>query len=130
VKLKSRRTKMLYEDESYKIIGACMEVHQNLGAGFLEAVYQEALGIEFEERDIPFEQEKDLRINYKGHSLKKRYFADFVCYDSIILELKAVNAICKEHEAQLLNYLKTTGYRLGMIINFGETSLKFKRMVN
>lgn len=91
---------MLYEDESYKIIGACMEVHQNLGAGFLEAVYQEALGIEFEERNIPFEREKDLRIKYKGHSLKKRYFADFVCYDSIILELKACNSICKEHEAQ------------------------------
>ena len=121
---------MLYEDESYKIIGACMEVHQNLGAGFLEAVYQEALSMEFDLRNIPYQQEKDLKIHYKGTSLKKRYFADFVCYESIILELKAVSTICKEHEAQLLNYLKTTGYRLGMIINFGESSLKFKRMIH
>ena len=120
---------LIYKEESYQIIGACMEVHKNLGTGFLEAIYQEALVVELDLQNIPYLREKSLNVNYKGHMLNKSYFADFVCYDKIILELKALSAICKEHEAQLLNYLKATGYKLGMIINFGEPSLKFKRKV-
>ncbi len=120
---------MLYEKESFRIIGACMEVHKKLGIGFLESVYQEALAIEFTLSDIPYEREKKLNIFYKGYDIGKKYFADFICYQSIILELKAMSSICKQHEAQVLNYLRATGYKLGIIINFGEISLTFRRMV-
>ncbi len=120
---------MLFKTESYNIIGACLEVHNKLGQGFLEAIYQEALSIEFDLRHIPYQRELALDISYKGHTLNKNYYADFLCYDKIILELKALSAINNNHEAQLLNYLKASGYKLGFLINFGEPSLKFKRMV-
>ena len=106
-----------------------MEVHRELGPGFLEPVYQEALELEFERQGIPFEREKELKISYKGHILKKKYVADFICNDKIIVELKALSALSGEHVAQVLNYLKATGFKLGMLINFGEASLKFKRLV-
>ena len=122
-------TGILYEQESFKIIGACISVHKELGSGFFEAVYQEALVIEFRNHRIPFEQEKSLEIYFKGIRLNKKYCADFICYDRIILELKALNKMTSEHEAQLLNYLKATGLKLGILINFGETSLKYKRLV-
>ena len=106
-----------------------MEVHKNLGSGFLEAVYQEALSIEFEEAGIPFEQEKRLTIDYKGHLLKKAYIADFVCFDKIILELKAIENLKSEHIAQVINYLKITDFKLGLLVNFGSASLQYKRVV-
>jgi len=120
---------LLYKDEVYNIIGAAMEVHAVLGCGFLEPVYQEALAIEMADRGIPFEQEKLIQIAYKEKVLKKQYQADFVCYDKIILELKALSALTSEHESQLLNYLKATGLKLGILINFGEKSLVYKRFI-
>ena len=120
---------LLLKDECYEIIGACMEVHRNLGGGFLEAVYQEALALELGHRGIPYNREKKLEITYKGTKLEKYYIADFICYDNIIVELKALNTLASEHEAQLLNYLKASGKRLGILVNFGEKSLKYKRMV-
>jgi len=120
---------LLYKEEGYNIIGAAMEVHSVLGCGFSEAVYQEALAIEMADRSIPFEQEKLIQIAYKEKVLKKQYQADFVCYDKIILELKALSALAPEHESQLLNYLKATGLKLGILINFGEKSLVYKRYI-
>jgi GxxExxY protein len=120
---------ILYKEESYEIIGACMEVHKQLGCGFLEAVYQEALAEEFEMREIPFEQEKRLQIEYKGKILKKVYVADFVCYDKIIIEVKASSKLAPEHLAQTLNYLKITDFDLGLIVNFWKASLEYKRVV-
>jgi GxxExxY protein len=120
---------LLYAKETDKIIGAFFAVHSELGCGFLEAVYQEALAIELKLRGIPFEQEKKLLIEYKGITLNKFYVADFVCYGKIIVETKALSALTSEHEAQLLNYLKATGLSIGLLANFGEKSLKFKRMI-
>ena len=120
---------IIFKDESYEIIGACMGVHRELGCGFLEAVYQEALALEFTRRKIPFEQEMLLRINYKGQTLKKEYKADFICYDKIIIELKALNKRAPEHMAQTLNYLKITDYKLGLLVNFGATSIQYKRII-
>ena len=121
---------IIYEKESYNIIGACISVHKELGNGFLEAVYQEALAIELRRYNIPFEKEKFLNIYYRNIKLKKKYVVDFVCYNEIILELKAVSKTTVEHDSQLLNYLKATGLKLGILINFGEKSLKYKRFVN
>jgi GxxExxY protein len=123
------KKKLVYSDESYKIIGACMEVHKVLGAGFHEAVYQEALAIEFDIRNIPFEKEKVLTIQYKDIELHKKYMADYVCYNKIIVELKALGELTSEHDAQVLNYLKATGFKLGLLVNFGESSLIFKRLL-
>jgi len=121
--------KLIYKEESYKIVGACMEVHSELGCGFLEAVYQEALEIEFIKQQIPYEREVFLKIYYKGQVLKKDYCADFVCYNKIIVELKALSNLTTENEAQVLNYLKATKFKLGLLINFGEKSLRSKRFV-
>lgn len=120
----------IYPHESFQIIGAAFEVHKVLGSGFLESVYQEALGLELLTRNIPFEREKELNIIYKGEILKKRFYADYVCYNNIIVELKAVAEILPEHRAQILNYLKATQKPLGLLINFGESSLKFERYAN
>ena len=120
---------LIYKSESYKIIGACMEVHKELGMGFLEPVYQEALAHEFALQCVPYEREIELRIIYKGHKLNKQYFADFICYNKITLELKAVSSITGEHEAQVLNYLKASDFKLGLLINFGTKSLFYKRLV-
>lgn len=106
-----------------------MEVHKELGNGFLEAVYQEALEREFADQKLPFDREKNLTVYYKGKPLKKQYIADFICYDSIIVEVKAVKEIAREYEAQLFNYLKATGLKLGLLINFGTPSLKTKRII-
>ncbi|MDD3050055.1 MAG: GxxExxY protein [Candidatus Cloacimonetes bacterium] len=122
-------TDLLLKDECYRIVGACMEVHRTLGCGFLESVYQEALALEFNYQNIPFEREKLIEINYKGIKLAKHYFADFICYDKIILELKALSAITSDHEAQILNYLKATGMEVGILVNFGEKSLTYERKV-
>ena len=121
---------LIYKEESYQIIGACMEVHKTLGCGFLEPVYQEALSIEFQKQNIPFEKEKILSIIYKDIELEKKYIADFVCFSKIIVELKALSALTSEHESQVLNYLKATGFKLSILVNFGEESLKYKRIVH
>lgn len=121
--------KFLFKEETYAIIGAMMEVHKILGHGFLEAVYQEALSIEFDKRNIPYEQEEKVDITYKGIHLDKFYIADFICFREIVVEIKALSSISSDHEAQLINYLKATGLRVGILANFGEKSLTYKRMI-
>jgi len=121
---------ILFKEESYRIIGACIAVHNELGAGFLEAVYQEALEIEFKHRGIPYEREIQLEIFYKNQPLEKKYQADFICYHEIIIELKALSALESAHKAQLINYLKATDIQLGLLVNFGQSSLVSQRVVN
>lgn len=114
---------MIYRSqESYNITGAAMYVYNTLGPGFLEAVYQEALAIEFSKRGIPFQREKELKIYYDGHELKQTYRADFVCYDNIIVEIKAVGDLDNTHRSQVYNYLKATGCQLGLLYNFGHSA--------
>jgi GxxExxY protein len=120
---------LVYEEETYKIIGACIEVHKNLGNGFLEAVYQEALEKEMELQNIPYEREKFIRINYKNIQLKKYYKTDFICFNKVVLELKALSCLSNDNDAQLLNYLKASGYKVGLLINFGKRSLEHKRFI-
>lgn len=122
--------KIVYKEESFKIIGACMKVHRSLGVGFLEAVYEEALEKEFQIQNIPFKKQVKLELFYENQKLKKQYRADFVCYDTIILEIKAVAQIPIAFNAQLKNYLKCTKMELGMLINFGTPSLTYKRILN
>lgn len=110
---------LIFANESYAINGAAMHVYNVLGHGFLEAVYQEALEIEFQKRGIPYEREKELKINYDGQELKQTYRADFVCYGKIIVELKAVQELDDAHRSQVHNYLHATGFKLGMLLNFG-----------
>jgi GxxExxY protein len=111
---------MIYPEESYAIQGAAFEVYKDKGCGFLEAVFQECMEIELELRDIPFAAQQHLKLTYKGRELKQRYIPDLVCFDKIIVELKAVKEINDEHKAQVFNYLKATGYKLGLLINFGH----------
>ena len=121
---------ILFKDESYQIVGACMVVHRELGCGFLEAVYQEALEEEFKIKGIPYVREQFLDISYKGKLLNKTYQADFVCYGKIIVELKALVAITSIHQSQLINYLKASQMKLGLLVNFGGNSLGSKRVIN
>lgn len=120
---------LLCKQECYNIVGACMAVHRELGHGFLESVYQEALAIELTRSSIPFEREKELSIIYKGVELKSYYKTDFICYEQIILELKALDALSNNHVSQLMNYLKATGLKVGLLVNFGASSLQYKRYV-
>ena len=106
-----------------------MEVHKTLGAGFLEAVYQEALALELEAAGVLFEREKAIDISYKGKILQKKYFADFLCFDEVVVEIKALSGLAPEHQAQVLNYLKATGKKIGLLVNFGNPSLQWKRLV-
>lgn len=122
-------SELIYKDESYQIVGICMEVHRQLGTGFLEIVYKDALEIEFERAGISFEREKEYKVSYKGITLPHKFYADFVVFDSIILEVKGVSRIMEAHTAQTINYLKVSGNRLGLLVNFGEESLKTKRVV-
>ena len=119
-----------YDKELYAIIGAAMEVQNEMGDGFLELVYHDALNIELGLRGIPFETEKPIAINYKGKPLERTYKADLVCYDQIVVELKSVEKLKAEHTAQLLNYLKATGMPMGILINFGERPLRYKIIPN
>jgi GxxExxY protein len=121
---------LIYPKESYIINGCFLSVYNHLGCGFLEAVYQEALEIEFKAAGIPYKREVRLPIYYRGVLLQKEYYADFICYDKNIIELKAVSAIADIHKSQVLNYLKATGYELGIIANFGAPSLETKRVCN
>jgi GxxExxY protein len=120
---------LLFKDEVYAIVGAAMEVHRILGNGFLEAVYQEALDIEFTSRKIPHFAQKELPLIYKGRLLKKAYVADFVAYGKVIVELKASNGLTSIDEGQIINYLKASGLKVGVLINFGKESLEWKRKV-
>jgi len=121
---------LLLKDEVFQIIGCCIEVHTEMGWGFLEAVYQETLAIEFSERGVPFKAHEPLAIYYKGRLLEKTYCPDFICFGQIVVEIKAQDKLTSKDEAQLLNYLKATGYRVGLLINFGAAGkLEWKRMV-
>lgn len=121
---------IIYKEESYKILGAAFKVYNTLGAGFLEAVYQEALEIELQRQGIPYEREKELKIVYDGVELKQTYKADFVCYGKIIVELKAVSALDDAHRAQVYNYLHATGLKMGLLMNFGNAEeLEKQRIV-
>ncbi len=121
---------LIYKDESYEIIGACFEVYKNMGPGFLEPVYQECLEIELTDRRIPFAHPRKLTISYKGRMLAKTYEADFVCYEKIIVEVKAVTQIINDHRAQTINYLKATGVRLALLVNFSaQHQLEYERLV-
>ena len=121
---------LVYAEECYKLIGACFEVYKDKGSGFLEAVFQECLELELGFQTIPFTAQSQLSLAYKGHRLKQRYVADFLCYDKIVIELKAVEKLTDEHRAQLLNFLNATGLRLGLLVNFGHhPKLEWERMV-
>jgi len=121
---------ILFKDEVYAIIGAAFEVYNTLGSGFLEAVYQEALAIEFKIREIPFQEQAPVAIEYKKEPLKTRYYADFLCYSQILVEIKALECLTSNNESQLLNYLNGTNLSVGALINFGNPSkLEWKRFV-
>ena len=117
------------DPRTYAVIGACMEVHGVLGHGFLEPVYQEALQKEFEAREIPFAREVALPVWYKGAQLDCWYKADYVCFDEVIVEIKALSQLAGVEEAQIINYLKATGLQVGLLINFGAPSLEYRRFV-
>ncbi len=121
---------LIFKDEVFLIIGAAMDVSNELGAGFLEAVYQEALEIEFDEKRIPYVSQKQIEILYKSKILKKEYIADFLCFENIIVEIKSIKGITNIEDAQILNYLKATNMPLGLVINFGKSQLEWKRYAN
>ncbi len=112
--------KILFKDESYAIQGAIFDVYREMGCGFLESVYQECLEKEFRLQNIPFVSQAELKLTYKGEPLVQTYKPDFICFNQIIVELKAVKAIAPEHQAQVINYLKATGMKLGLLVNFGD----------
>jgi GxxExxY protein len=111
---------LLYEEETYKILGACFEVYKEKGCGFLEAVYQECLEIELSLQSIPFEIQPSVSLAYKGHALRQVYIPDLICFQKIIVEIKAVSVLDDAHRAQLHNYLKASGHRVGLLVNFGH----------
>lgn len=121
---------LVLKEEVFSIVGAAIEVHRELGPGFLEAVYQEAMEMELRERKIPFEAQKPLQIYYKGNPLNKEYMADLICYGRIIVELKAINRLSGNEESQVLNYLQAMGIKVGLLANFGSHGkLEWKRFV-
>ena len=117
------------EEETFKIIGICMEVHRNLGPGLLEVVYKDALEIEFKANNIPFEREKEFSIEYKGVILPHKFYADFIVNEDIVLEVKAIKEFSGEHTAQVLNYMKLSDSEIRLIVNFQNKSLQHKRLV-
>lgn len=120
---------LLYKEEVYSFIGCCFEVHKNLGKGFLEAVYKDALSIELTHNNIPFQKEKKFDVLYKNTVLPHYYFCDFIIHNKIIVEIKAQENIAENHYKQIINYLAISKMKLGLLINFGEDSLKFKRVI-
>jgi GxxExxY protein len=120
---------LVRDERTYAIIGAAMEVHRQLGAGFLVSVYQEALAVELADRGIPFRREVELPVMYKGRALSAQFRADFICFDTVIVELKAIEAMGGAAEAQLVNYLKATNLPVGLLLNFGAKSLDYRRFV-
>ena len=123
-------TDIIYKDESYRIIGACMEVYNEMGCGFLEAVYQECLECEFADRQIPFVSQQQLKLTFKKRTLKSVYIPDFICSEKIIVEIKGTSEISDKFRAQMINYLKATGLKLGLLVNFGKyRQLQYERIV-
>jgi GxxExxY protein len=120
---------LLHAEETFQIRGAVFEVQRTMGGGFLEAVYQECLGLEFAARRIPFDGLRPLALRYKGQLLRQRYTPDFICFDKVIVELKAAKDLAPEHRAQLLNYLRATGLTVGLLVNFGPQAAKVERVV-
>ncbi len=121
---------IVLKEESYRIMGACFEVYKEMGCGFLEGVYQECMELELALRGIPFEPKQKLELRYKGTVLKKKYIPDFICFGSVIVEVKALKELCNEHRAQVHNYLKATGIRLGLLVNFGHyPKVEYERIV-
>jgi len=122
--------KVVFKEESYRIMGACFEVYKEKGCGFLEPVYQECLEIELELQGIPFQEQHEIDLTYKGRRLKQMYEPDFICFDKIILKIKAVSRLADEHRAQIHNYLKATGYKLGLLVSFGHyPKVEWERIV-
>jgi GxxExxY protein len=121
---------IIFKDESYQIMGACFEVYKEMGCGFLEPVYQECLERELESRGILFRAHAELVLRYKGRPLKQVYIPDFICFGKIIVEIKAVKELCDEHRAQVHNYLKACGFKLGLLVNFGHYPMvEYERIV-
>jgi GxxExxY protein len=121
---------LLYKEECYAVVGACFEVYKDKGCGFLEAVYQECLELELGFRGIPFTPQVELQLSYKGHPLKQTYKPDFICFDKIIVEIKAVTELSDENRAQVHNYLRATDFRLGLLVNFGHyPKLEYERII-
>lgn len=121
---------IIYQDESYEIMGAAFEVYKDKGNGFLESVYQECLALEFDHVDIPYQAEREFELTYRNQTLDKTFRVDFVCYQKIILELKAVDELIDRHRAQLHNYLRATNFKLGILMNFGDSpELEYERIV-
>lgn len=125
-----RMENIIYKSEVYEIVGVCMEVHRVLGHGFLEIVYKDALEIEFRDNQVPYEREKEFQIHYKGHRLGRSFHSDFFVMDKIILEVKSTKeGLSNEYLTQTLNYLKASGCKLGILVNFGQSSLEYKRLI-
>jgi GxxExxY protein len=121
---------VLFKDESYQIMGACFEVYKEKGCGFMEAVYQVCLEIELNWRCLPFKAQPELPLSYKGQRLKQKFIPDLLLFDTIVVELKAVKELNDQHRAQVFNYLKATGFRLGLLINFGHfPKVQYERIV-
>ncbi len=117
------------DPRTFAIIGAAMEVHRHLGCGFAEPIYQDALEIELRLRGIPFQRENEVKVFYKGEELRNRYKPDFICFGEVVVELKALTALSGSEELQVMNYLKATGFKVGLLLNFGNPSLEFDRYV-
>jgi GxxExxY protein len=127
---KEQEAELIYKEESYTIIGACFAVYKDKGCGFHEPVYHECLAIEFEFQTIRFVSKPPHTLQYRGRTLVQTFSPDFICYDKILLELKAVSALCDEHRAQVLNYLSATGCQLGLLVNFGHyPRLEYERLL-
>lgn len=120
---------LLYKDESFKIIGICMQIHKSLGISLKEINYKDAMKIDFAEAGIPFKREQRFTVKYKGQILRNPYYADFIVYDSIVIEVKSASVLIDTHLAQALSYLSVSGMKLALVINFGERSLTWKRIV-
>jgi GxxExxY protein len=121
---------LIYKEEVYRIVGACLEVYRDMGHGFVESVYQDCLEIELGLQSIPFDPQRQIKLEYKGRPLDDWFKPDLVCFDKIIVELKAVKELADEHRAQLLNYLKATGQKVGLLVNFGHhPGLQWERLV-
>lgn len=124
-------TELVYREECYKIVGACFEVYNDKGCGFLESVYQECMEIEFDYQQLPFVPRQALRLFHRGKELKRKFIPDFICYENIIVELKAVGQLTDQHRSQVLNYLNATGFQLGLLVNFGSyPNLEWERLVH
>ena len=127
--MKSVKSAKSADSRTYEIIGAAMEVHKELGSGFLEAIYQEALEREFRDREIPFKSQPPVQITYKGELLNKTYQPDFICFENVLVEIKALSILSGTEESQIINYLKATGLEIGLLINFGTKTLEYRRFV-